>query len=113
VRGYCAFHITKPLSESCIALISAAGVFWKDQDPFEPWAVNDLSFRLVPKDTPLEKLVLYHSYFDHRDAKKDLNCVFPLERLLELERSGHIGRLIPLAITLGMGDSTNVQSFRK
>jgi len=94
---------TKPLGESCVALISAAGVFREDQEPFVPWAVNDLSFRLVPKDTTLDKLTLHHNYFDHRDAKKDLNCLFPLERLVELERSGYIGRLMPLTITLGMG----------
>ena len=94
---------TKPLGESCIALISAAGVFRDDQEPFDPWAVNDLSFRLIPKDTPPARLLLHHNYFDHRDAKKDLNCVFPLERFLELEASGYIGRLMPSAITLGMG----------
>jgi len=94
---------TKPLGESCLALISAAGVFQEDQEPFEPWAVNDLSFRLLPKNTPFDKLKLHHNYFDHREAKKDLNCVFPLARLLELERSGYIGRLAPMSITLGMG----------
>ena len=54
-------------------------------------------------DTPCERLRLHHNYFDHRDALKDLNCVFPLERLQELERQGNIGRLAPRAITLGMG----------
>lgn len=93
----------KPLGKSCIALLSSAGVFRDDQKPFDPWAVNDLSFREIPADTPLEKLKLNHNYFDHRDARKDPNCVFPLERLADLEREGYIGRLAPTAITLGMG----------
>jgi D-proline reductase (dithiol) PrdB len=84
-------------------LISSAGIFREDQEPFDPWAVNDLSFRQIPKDTPLQKLKLHHNYFDHRDALKDLNCVFPVERLKDLEKSGDIGRLIPITITLGMG----------
>ncbi len=93
----------KPLREATLALISSAGIFREDQEPFDPWAVNDLSFREIPKNTPITRLKLHHNYFDHRDALKDLNCVFPLERLRELEREGFIGRLAPTAITLGMG----------
>jgi D-proline reductase (dithiol) PrdB len=93
----------KPLNQSCVALISSAGVFREDQQPFDPWAVNDLSFREIPKDTPPDALRLNHNYFDHRDALKDLNCVFPLWRLHDLERSGQIGKLAPVAISLGMG----------
>lgn len=93
----------KPLGESTLALISSAGIFREDQEPFDPWAVNDLSFREIPKDIPLNRLKLQHNYFDHRDALKDLNCVFPLERFRELEGGGVIGRLAPTAISLGMG----------
>ncbi len=66
-------------------------------------AVNDLSFRQIPKDTPASSLKLHHNYFDHRDARKDLNCVFPIDRLRDLEKAGYIGRVAPMAITLGMG----------
>lgn len=93
----------KSLDEACVALLSSAGIFRDDQDPFDPWAVNDLSFRQIPVDTPLERLRLHHNYFDHRDAVKDLNCVFPIHRLKEFENEGYIGRLAPEAITLGMG----------
>jgi D-proline reductase (dithiol) PrdB len=95
--------LKKPLGEVTIALLSSAGIFIDNQEPFDPWAVNDLSFRLIPKDTPLERLKLHHNYFDHRDALKDLNCVFPLQRLKDLEKIGYIGRLAPTAVTLGMG----------
>ncbi len=46
----------KSPAESCIALISSAGIFRDDQEPFDPWAVNDLSFREIPTDTPLGAL---------------------------------------------------------
>ncbi len=95
--------LNKPLSESCLALISSAGIFKDDQEPFTPWAVNDLSFRQIPIDTPQDKLKLHHNYFDHRDALKDINCVFPVQRLKEFERKGRIGRLARVAVTLGMG----------
>lgn len=95
--------LEKPLEESCIALLSSAGISLDNQEPFDPWAVNDLSFRKIPKQTPPERLRLHHNYFDHRDALRDINCVFPIERLFELEQEGTIGKLAPLAITLGMG----------
>lgn len=93
----------KPLNQACIALISSAGIFRADQEPFDPWAVNDLSFRQIPTDTPLDQLKLHHNYFDHRDAVKDVNCVFPIRRLDELSESGFIGSFASTAITLGMG----------
>ena len=93
----------KPIDQARIALLSSAGIFREDQDPFDPWAVNDLSFRRIPRDTPFDKLRLHHNYFDHRDALKDLNCLFPVHRLLELEKEGAIGGLADDSITLGMG----------
>ena len=91
------------LEETRLALVSSAGIFREDQEPFDPWAVNDLSFRRIPVDTEPARLKLHHNYFDHRDALKDFNCVFPLERLTELDEAGTIGSLAPEAITLGMG----------
>ena len=93
----------KDLNQARIALISSAGIFREDQEPFDPWAVNDFSIRQIPIDTPLERLRLHHNYFDHRDALKDMNCVFPIQRLGELVKSGFIGSAAPIAITLGMG----------
>ncbi len=34
-----------------------------------------------------------HDYYDHSDAEKDLNIIFPLERLQELQEEGVIGQL--------------------
>jgi D-proline reductase (dithiol) PrdB len=93
----------KSLDQARIALISSAGIFKDDQKPFDPWAVNDFSIREIPADTPPERLKLHHNYFDHRDALKDLDCVFPIRRLESLAESGLIGSLAPRAITLGMG----------
>lgn len=93
----------KPLSQACVALVSSAGISQDDQEPFDPWAVNDLSIREIPVDTPFSRLKLHHNFFDHRDALKDFNCVYPVHRLKEFEEAGFIGRLAPRAITLGMG----------
>jgi len=93
----------KPLHKARIALVSSAGVFRDDQEPFNPWAVNDLSFREIPRDTPYSRLKLHHNYFDHRDAIKDLNCVFPVQRLIDLEREGFVASAALTHITLSMG----------
>ena len=93
----------KSLDQACLALISSGGIFRHDQEPLDPWAVNDLSFRQIPTNTPYQDLRLHHNYFDHRDALSDLNCVFPVQRLEQLANQGFIGRLAPAAITLGMG----------
>ena len=51
----------------------------------------------IPIDTPKERLRVRHGGYDIRAAQADPNVVFPLERLLELERDGIIGELVPAA----------------
>lgn len=36
-----------------------------------------------------------HDYYDHRDADRDVNVVFPIDRLRELAGTGEIGRPAP------------------
>lgn len=93
----------KPLKDSRVTLISSSGAYLEGQKPFDPWAVNDFSIRLIDVDAPKESMHIAHNYFDHRDAVKDINVVLPLDRLKELEKEGVIGELAPHAITLGMG----------
>jgi D-proline reductase (dithiol) PrdB len=50
-----------------------------------------------------KRLKLYYNYYDHRDAVKDINCVYPVDRLQEFEEEGFIGELAPDLISLGMG----------
>jgi D-proline reductase (dithiol) PrdB len=95
--------LEKPLEKSCIGLISAGGISMEGQEPFDGWAINDMSFRQIPVETPFEKMRLNHNYFDHRDAVKDFNCVFPVRRLRELVESGYIQSMTSHAITMGMG----------
>ncbi|MBW2092866.1 MAG: hypothetical protein JRI34_12195 [Deltaproteobacteria bacterium] len=93
----------KPLSRAKVALVSSGGIFKDDQEPFDGWAVNDFSLRTIPMDTSFDRLRLSHNYFDHRDAVKDYNCVFPIQRLRELAEEGFIGMAADFAVSLGMG----------
>lgn len=94
---------TKPLNQSRVGLISSGGISEKEQKPFDGWAVNEFSLRVIPIDTPFDRLRLDHNYFDHRDAVKDYNCVFPIQRLHELAEEGFIGHAAESAVSLGMG----------
>lgn len=93
----------KPLAKSTVALVCSAGLSRKDQPPYDPKVQDDLSIREIPADTRPEDLVINYSYFDHRDADADMNCVFPLQRLKEMEKEGFIGKLSPVAYGMGVG----------
>jgi D-proline reductase (dithiol) PrdB len=106
---------TKPLSESRISLVASSGIYRDDQEPFEPdgWPVDEVGIRLIPKDTDGNRLELRYNYYDHRDAVKDINCVYPVDRLHEFEEEGFIGELAPSLISLGMGRTYRRSLIRK
>ena len=37
--------------------------------------------------------MITHDYYDHSDADRDINIVFPIQRLQEFEKEGVIGRM--------------------
>lgn len=82
----------KELSEARVALITTAGVHLHDQPIFQV-EEGDFSYRVIPGDTQPEDLIISHTHFDRTDADKDINCVFPLQRLRELVVEGKIGSI--------------------
>lgn len=89
--------LCKPLQRSKVALISSAGIAMKDDRPFNqegerqnPWW-GDPSYRVLPNTATETDTNLYHLHIDPRPALQDLNCLFPLGRLKELEELGEIG----------------------
>ncbi|GAB4388623.1 MAG: glycine/sarcosine/betaine reductase selenoprotein B family protein [Thermodesulfovibrionales bacterium] len=86
--------VTKLLRDCAVAIVTTAGVHQRDQEPFDMKDRNgDPSYREIDGRLPLEELMITHDYYDHADADKDINIVFPLERLREFEREGFIGRV--------------------
>lgn len=84
----------KPLSQSKIAIVTTAGVHLKGQKPFDMKdPMGDASFRELPAHAPLDEYTITHDYYDHTDADRDINIVFPIERLRELQAAGFIGSL--------------------
>jgi D-proline reductase (dithiol) PrdB len=90
--------LSRPLEESTVALISSAGLALKTDRPFDqegekqnPWW-GDPSYRTLPRTATGEDVKLYHLHIHPRVAEQDLNTILPLQRLLELEDRGEIGR---------------------
>ena len=86
--------LKRPLSESKLALVTTAGVHHRDQLPFNMNnREDDPTFRVIDSLQPVEDLMITHDYYDHSDADKDMNIVFPIERMREFEKKGIIGGL--------------------
>ncbi len=86
--------LKKPLSESRLTFVSTAGVQPKDSMPFDTvHPVGDYSFRRVPSDSKPSDLEIHQLKYPTVGAKRDLNVIFPIERLQELAKEKVIGGL--------------------
>ena len=86
--------LSKPLAECRVALVTSAGFVLPEQEPFDAsFRGGDPSFREIPNDVAVRTLRESHrsKSFDHSGMRLDPNVAFPVDRLRELERGGHIG----------------------
>jgi len=83
--------LRKPLAECKVVLLTTGGVHLRGDKPFN--LNSDSTFRIIPRDARAGDLAISHQAYDRTDALKDINLVFPLERLRELEAKHVIGRL--------------------
>jgi len=83
--------LSKPLAEARVGLVTSCGVHLATDPPFGP--LDDPTFRELP--AAATAFAISHPHYDHAAALKDLNCVFPLERLHELAAEGVIGAVAP------------------
>ena len=82
----------RDLSESTIAIVSAAGVHRKDQEAFNTADdLGDLTYRLMDENADVSDLMVTHHHYDHADADRDINVVFPIGILKDLVEEGFIG----------------------
>ena len=82
----------KPLSQIRVALITTAGLHFRDEQAFE---FTDATFRPIPGDADANNLIMSHSSanFDRSGFAEDVNLVFPIDRFKELATVGAIGSL--------------------
>jgi hypothetical protein len=83
--------LRRPLREATVALVTTSGVHLRDDRPFE--LESDPTFRVIPRGAEAADLAISHRAYDRTDAVRDINLIFPLQRLRELEAEGVIGRV--------------------
>jgi len=93
--------LSKPMSDCRVALISTAGIALKTDRPFDqegeqrnPWW-GDPSYRVIPRTATEKDIRVYHQHIDPGFAERDLNCLLPIERLIELAEAGEVGSAAP------------------
>jgi D-proline reductase (dithiol) PrdB len=82
----------RELAKSTIAIVSAAGVHLAEQEPFNiADELGDLTYRVIPPEAESSALRVTHHHYDHTDADRDVNVVFPLDALRQLADEGFVG----------------------
>ncbi|HEV2147348.1 MAG TPA: glycine/sarcosine/betaine reductase selenoprotein B family protein [Longimicrobiaceae bacterium] len=86
--------VRKPLSECRLVFVSTSGVQPRGSLPFDTvHPVGDYTFRRVPSSSRVEELEIHQLKYPTAGANRDLNVIFPIERLRELADEGVIGGL--------------------
>ena len=106
----------KPVKESRVALVSSAGLYHKDDRPFdldrersEPlW--GDPSFREIRRGTVQEDIRVAHLHYENSHALEDYNCLLPLAALEEMLAEGRIGGISEYHLTF-MGYQPRLDTF--
>src|SRR5215467_7069602 len=87
-------HLSKPLNESRLTLISSCGVHMKADRPMDVChPFGDFTFRRVSSGAKHSDLIIHQLKYPHDDADLDINVIFPVERFQEMVTGGVIGGL--------------------
>ena len=82
----------RELQKSTIAIVTAGGVHLKEQEAFNiADELGDLTYRVFTEDVQSSELMVTHHHYDHTDADRDINVVFPIDVLRDLKAEGFIG----------------------
>src|SRR5512146_3247619 len=92
--------------DASICLVSTAGVRTKDDAPFQ--LDGDTTWRVIPAEVEAKDLRYDDSHYDHACVDRDMNCIFPIDRVRELAVEGRVGGLTARHFSLGYS-----QAFRE
>lgn len=87
--------LTKPLAECRVSMLTSGGVAHCSMPTWDAYARNDFRLDEVAPDAPAADFTVNDSYYDTTDAGIDINCVFPIDRIRELESDRVIGSVSP------------------
>jgi D-proline reductase (dithiol) PrdB len=88
--------LPRALDQCTVALVTSSGLRRQSDTPFDlSNPGGDPSFRIIPADVLPEELTLsiISANWDRTGFARDVNVVFPLDRLRELAAEGIIGRM--------------------
>ena len=86
--------LKKQLPECKVSLVSSCGVHLKKDPPMDvSHPLGDFTFRHVPSHAKHADLVIHQIKYPHDDANRDINVIFPIERLQDLVMEKTIGSL--------------------
>ena len=80
------------LARRRVSIVTTAGLHVRGHRPFE---VGSSDYRVIPGDVASSDVVMSHISvnYDRTGFQEDINVVFPLDRLRELEADGTIGSI--------------------
>jgi D-proline reductase (dithiol) PrdB len=80
------------LNRRRVAVVTTSGIHSRGDRPFDIGAAD---YRVIPGDTPAADLIMSHVSvnYDRSGFQEDINVVFPIDRLRELQREGVIGSI--------------------
>jgi D-proline reductase (dithiol) PrdB len=78
------------LEKRRVAVVTSAGLVTRGERPF---VSSDTDYRVLPANTPADRLLMTHVSvnFDRTGFQRDVNVVYPLDRLREMAADGAIG----------------------
>jgi D-proline reductase (dithiol) PrdB len=85
--------LRKPIAENRLGVVASGGVYARGQTAFT--FRDDTTYRAIATDVDTAELRATHFAYDLTDARRDVNCVFPLDTARGLVRDGEIGSLAP------------------
>ena len=90
------------LTDRTVALVTTAGVHLDAAPPFDIESrLGDVTFRRIPGDVDPRRLRISHGHYAAADAERDVNVVFPIDRLRELAAEGRVGGVAPVHYGFG------------
>jgi D-proline reductase (dithiol) PrdB len=92
-----AYTAARPLAKATIAIVTTAGIHRRGDEMFS--GMGDQSFRVI--DASERDLLSSHMSpnFDLSGFAADLNVVYPIDRLRELQAEGVVGALSPVNLS--------------
>jgi D-proline reductase (dithiol) PrdB len=91
------------LEDAAICLVSTAAVRHRDDAPFD--TEGDATWRVIASESDAKDLRYDDTHYAHACVDRDLNCVFPIDRVRELATERRVGGLTARHFSLGFSSA--------